>query len=404
MKLIHSLLLSHLLLTYVSGRKTSGGSGGSYSRPRPQPRPTTPSASRPSSPTGSRPSRDDFASGFKPTSTTVNNKNPNPAYKPTTPQNNAPTLSNGGGGYYYAQRSGFGGGSLFFAAASGYLLGSFLYGGYNTRPSCRQYSGYNNGCYGQSTTGHQCKAQIPMCPLPESIRSQWYTGSQVTLSLLSDNATCTILNEATATERSDSNVTTANLTLAECMQQVVRDGNCDLKAFTYDESTTKCGCCSSFPPLAWPDSTSAVYSYSTESPLEKYGSPTHCISGATLYWPRKIGVTVDTVDDISGTLSGGGNFIDDTYDCRCGDCNTCGAPDVSYMDWAGPFTVPQEIGEIDAANSNSQLTKPRYDPVDTCVCGEPNQNCNFIPLSGASWVSSAWAISSSIVLLIGALA
>lgn len=390
MKLINTLILSQLLLVYVSGKKTGGGGFGG-SRPRPVPRP----APRPAP----RPSKDDFASGFKPTSTTVSNKNPNPAYKPVNQNNYAPTLPNGGGGYAYAAaRPGYGGGSLFFAGATGFLLGSFIYGGYNSRPSCRQYSssGYDNGCYGRSTTGHQCKAQIPLCPIPDSIRNEWYTGSTVGLNLLANNVTCPVLvdfGETTAVERSDSNVTVANLTLAECMEKVVLDGTCSSKRFTYDEMNNKCGCCTTGTSLVDWDYTSAVYSFETDSPLQQFGAPTHCISGATLYWPRKTSDTA-AVTGAGGTVSGGGNFIDQSYDCRCGSCNTCGAPEVSYMDWAGPFTVPPAVGDLDAVNS-----KPIYDPVDTCVCTEPSQNCNFVP-SAASWVSaSVWAVSSSILLL-----
>mmetsp|Transcript_1369 Transcript_1369/g.1820 ORF Transcript_1369/g.1820 Transcript_1369/m.1820 type:complete len:409 (+) Transcript_1369:99-1325(+) len=408
MKLLNALILSHLLFESVTGRKTTGGGGSYGSRPRPSyPRPTTP-ASRPTTPS-TRP-RDDFASGFKPSSTQVSSKNPNPAYKPTNTVNNAPTLQNGGGGYYYDRGpGGYGVGSLFFAGASGFLLGSFLYGGYRTSPSCRtySYSGYGNGCYGQSTTAHQCKSQIPMCPIPDSIRSQWYTGDKVGLGLRFENQTCTISGfdfgqEATAVARSDingtGNETASVLKLSECMAKVVEDGTCWNKRFTYDELTGRCGCCG--PQISDWDKTSAIYEFFTESPLERYGAPTHCISNSTLFWPRKVSDS-DSVSGLTGAVSGGGNFVDDFHDCVCGSCKTCGAADVRFMDWTGPFAVPEALGYIDAAND-----KPSFDPVDSCICDEPNPDCSFTPSfnSPASWMSSAVAISSSLLLSLVVLA
>merc|ERR1719343_2003470 len=102
--------------------------------------------------------------------------------------------------------------------------------------------------------------------------------------------------------------------------------------FLYDEDSSACGCCSTVQVTTLADSTfaSAVYSYSANDDLTE--APAYCISGSTLYYP-----------DASGGP-------DVAHPCECGKCTTCGAGEPRYMDWSGPFVVP--------------------DPVDTCLCDD----------------------------------
>mmetsp|Transcript_14660 Transcript_14660/g.21679 ORF Transcript_14660/g.21679 Transcript_14660/m.21679 type:complete len:407 (-) Transcript_14660:460-1680(-) len=360
-------VLIHGAKSSGSGSRPSGGSGSSGSKPiYSRPSGSSPSGSKPSSP-----SRPTF-------STVMSPRNPIPSMKPKT-KTGAPTIKSGGGGYSTKALviAGLAGAAVTVAA------GTFFYGGRFSSPSCRgDYRYSSNFCNrGTSSTGHECPSQIPLCPIPEWIRQEWYVGELTTLSVLADGSTCAINPDLSVTvDTSNGNGTAIpNLTLADCMQKVVSDGKCTTGRFTFDETNGKCGCCGVGSSLTEWDFTSGVYTFSTSSPLEKFGPPTHCISGAILNWPKKR-TTTSTNDLISGsTLSGGANFIDQEYMCSCGTCNTCGSPRVSYLDWAGPFAVSDALGR-----SDEQQNTLAYDPVDTCICDANNVNCNTNPTSSAA--------------------
>jgi len=329
----------------------------------------------------------------------VGNKNPDPTYKPVT-ASGTPTLSSGGGGYYTGGRGPTfsGTGSLIAAGAGGFLLGSFLYGGSHRSPSCGGgYGyGYNNGCnYGSSSQKHQCTAQIPLCSILETIRAQWYVGSKTNLELQKDKSTCSITIDFLPPPLVDGNATAAaaNMTLADCMNRVVLDGSCSAKRFVYDNVNNVCGCCAAGSAFSATDFfSSAIYGYDTSSGFQAFGAPTHCISGSTMFWPKKSNSTVAVTD---ATLSGGGSFTDERYSCSCGICNECGSPDVKYLDWGGPFTVADAVGELDAVES-----KNKYDPVDTCKCGESSASCPAVNgSSGTTAQPSSFFMTCGLMLI-----
>ena len=106
-----------------------------------------------------------------------------------------------------------------------------------------------------------------------------------------------------------------------------------------------------------------------------------------MYYP-----TQSTTNDDENTAS----LTDQTYTCQCGDCTQCGNPQVSYMDWSGPFVVPTEIGETAVSPVSD---KPLYDPVETCTCNAEGAQC---PQSGGNVrrVATATATAASLFLVL----
>jgi len=437
-----------------SSLSSGGGGGNSYSQPGPSP--TTSSAYTPSSsssttnksptvpssssttnnqaPSASSSSSSSGDGQYGPTyasSNTVSSNNPNPAYKPQTPAG-APTMAGGGGGYSSQPRSSSSssGGSLLGAAAGGYLLGSFLYGGMYSSPSCRGGYDYNGNCqYGTSSANHQCPQQIPLCPIPPTIRDSWYIGATINIEVLADQSTCsssapnfgpdttpatttttttttvlptstpvvavndtngttTALSAAEIVPNNNNNNNTNNntFTLADCTDAIVTSTTCSSsKRFTYDEVSGKCKCCDVGADLIPWDYTSAVYVYSSSNPLELYGAPQYCISGSTMYYPQKMSSTTTTTTTTTtsnataaAVVSGGNDdelYTEAQYSCTCGDCTECGDPTVSYVDWNGPFVVPKELGTSLTAGVSTVSDKPLYDPVDTCTCNIDGPQC-----------------------------
>jgi len=410
---LNGIILSFAVLpvAFIAGRR-SGGSSSGGSQPRPSPTSNNTPNRTPSS-SNNGPSSN-FASGFRPTSSQVGRTNPSPDFKPVNPSG-APTSASGGGGYYSSQsgsssRAGLGGtGSLIAAGAGGFLIGSFLYGGMFRSPSCGGgYSyGSSNGCnYGTSTQGHQCTAQIPMCPIPETVRTEWYKEARTELKIQAQTSTCSISKDFSAelsgTETiTENNVTTTvsakNITLVDCMNAVVLDGTCTVARFIYDNVNNICGCCTQGEPFKGDDFSSAIYGYSTSNDIATYGAPTHCISGSTMFWPK---ISTDVALASSDpTLPGGGGFTDVSYKCQCGICASCGAPAVEYMDWAGPFTVSTVLGEKDSAEST-----PKYDPVDTCKCNDNSANCPSVNSAAVSSARSCFLAAASALLMTAATA
>ena len=54
-----------------------------------------------------------------------------------------------------------------------------------------------------------------------------------------------------------------------------------------------------------------------------------------------------------------------------------------FLDWAGPFSVPDGVAQLAATNSNTA-----YDPVDTCICNESSLECPAVngPMSAKNCV------------------
>lgn len=281
-------------------------------------------------------------------------------------------MRSGGGGYGSTAKN------VLLGAAAGSALtiaaGYFLYGGRHSSPYCRGNDedrfASGNCPRGTSSQNHLCKTQIPLCPIPELVRRQWNLGPDALpkVDVLFDHSICSLVPLPTA---SPSLVNSANITsqekppkpskeakliegdsrLDECVQRIVEAGGCGSYSagsmFQFDEDSGTCGCCSS-PQITTLDENafqSAVYSLRE---ADDYGgvAPGFCISGSTLFYPTEGG--------------------DSAHACECGRCGECGAGEPRYMDWSGPFVVP---------NGNEMfldqaMSQPLYDPVDTCICDD----------------------------------
>ena len=302
--------------------------------------------------------------------------------------------------------------------------------------------------YGTSTSNHPCPSQIPICEIPQSIQDQWYLGSTPQVEVIADKATCsssapnltpsiatttetpeatttatgstavpTPADVVTVTVDGNENVTTATtaragnltstdddddeedgddivppnnntFTLADCMEAVIQSGTCDdSKRFTYDEISGKCQCCNTGADVIPWEYSSAIYVYSSSNPLTV--PPQYCVSGSTMYYP-----TQSTTNDDEDAAS----LTDQTYTCQCGDCTQCGNPQVSYMDWSGPFVVPTEIGETALSPVSD---KPLYDPVGTCTCNAEGAQCPEQQSGGSvRRVATATATAASLFLVL----
>mmetsp|Transcript_13889 Transcript_13889/g.22605 ORF Transcript_13889/g.22605 Transcript_13889/m.22605 type:complete len:169 (+) Transcript_13889:678-1184(+) len=119
--------------------------------------------------------------------------------------------------------------------------------------------------------------------------------------------------------------------------------------FVFDEDSSACGCCSSLQvtTVESENFASAVYTYRQPAISS---APDHCISGSTMFYP-----------DVAGGA-------DVAHACECGSCETCGAGNTRYMDWSGPFVIPDSVGTVSFADGSK--TQPLYDPVETCLCND----------------------------------
>jgi len=169
-----------------------------------------------------------------------------------------------------------------------------------------------------------------------------------------------LTDAAAATDATASNATTAsNTTIAgvtgqsgldTCLRRIVAAGGCDAQItghFLYAEDSGDCGCCTGTQVTTLPDADFAAAIYSYRAADDLVVPPTHCISGSTMYYPAV----------------GGGP--DEKHACACGTCSTCGGGRARYLDWSGPFVVPDAVGESTVVG-----TEPAYDPVDTCLCND----------------------------------
>ena len=393
------LLSSWTLLPVVSAARRPSGGGSrpspSYSSPSKPSYPTPSSTNSRPSPTlnnnnnrPSVPARPVIRTPGGPISpTTKNNYNPNPSYKPLSPSG-APTLRSGGGGFRSAAKT------VAIAAAAGAVLyiaaGYFFYGGRHSGPYCRgtDEDRFASGrCpRGTSSTAHGCKSNIPLCAIPELVRGRWNLGGDAppVVEVVFDNSVCSVAKalpvagddgavgdaaNATANNADGaSNSTMATPTnnnatavkgiegqsgLDSCLRSIVASGGCDSYSagnlFLYDDSAGTCGCCSSVQVTTLDSFAAAVYTYRAANDLGGV-APKHCISGSTMFYP-----------DVSGGP-------DVAHACECGACSVCGNGEARYLDWSGPFVVPDAVGASSFADAAK--TRPMYDPVDTCVCDD----------------------------------
>jgi len=393
----HSLLILSLAITFTgaAARKGGGGSpsGGGYSKPSG----SAPSPSSPSSPAYS-PSRP----------TTVYSGNTNPSFKPVSPTG-APTLKSGGGGYSTTAKVVAAGTT---GAAIGISAGTFLYGGRHSSPSCRGTYRYSSSYCprGRSTTKHTCNEQIPLCPIPETVRERWYVGSYPYVEVVSDASTCTLkADQGFLAVDSGSNSSSEQLALDDCLEQVILEGSCETSRFTFDEESGKCGCCAAgadSTPLPANNDTrrfaSAVYSFSFSSPFEEHGPPTHCVSGATLNWPEKSESSDGGGGGDGNATANSAGYVDRTVDCECGMCTSCGSPRTSYFDWSGAYPVPPALlaDEFEVVISSDASAELTYDPVDTCICNTDGESCYF---SGATATTLPGSSAVLVVIVASAL-
>mmetsp|Transcript_2573 Transcript_2573/g.2851 ORF Transcript_2573/g.2851 Transcript_2573/m.2851 type:complete len:295 (+) Transcript_2573:79-963(+) len=179
----------------------------------------------------------------------------------------------------------------------------------------------------------------------------------------------------------NNNTNNTTFTLADCTDAIVTSTTCSsFKRFTYDEVSGKCTCCDVGAELIPWDYSSAIYVYSSSNPLKVYGAPQYCISGSTLYYPQQRSSSTTTTSTATAAAAVSGGDDDDLcteaqYSCTCGDCTECGDPTVSYVDWNGPFVVPEELGTSLTAGVSTVSDKPLYDPVDTCTCNMGGPQC-----------------------------
>uniref|UniRef100_A0A7R9ZGR4 Expansin-like EG45 domain-containing protein n=1 Tax=Pseudictyota dubia TaxID=2749911 RepID=A0A7R9ZGR4_9STRA len=388
------------------GGSSGGGSGGG--------RQPSGGGYKPSSPTGSRPSSPSSPSSSYPRpaptptirspsgpipSTTKSYYNPRPSYKPLSPTG-APTTRSGGGGFSGASKK-----VLLGAAAAGAAAGTavtvaagyFLYGGRRSSPYCRGTDAdrfLSGRCpRGTSTTNHECSAQVPLCAIPESIRAEWDLGPTAppAVDVLFDGSVCSVvpLAASNGVETNATNASSAEVPavversaavdgvvgqsgLGNCVDLIAASGGCGSygtgNMFAYDDDVGTCGCCASTQVTQLGSGTnfsSAVYRIYDVN-FDNLGgdagqgraAPTHCISGSTMFYPRRVSELTDgTLDDV-----GGGEA---TYACECGPCDECGTAGPRYVDWSGPFVVSDNLGEEESSSEQS----PRFDPVDACLCG-----------------------------------
>jgi len=188
--------------------------------------------------------------------------------------------------------------------------------------------------------------------------------------------------------------------LDACFRRIIAAGGCSAHTptnmFVYDEDSGSCGCCSSLQvtTVEAENFASAVYTYRQPTISS---APDHCISGSTMFYPDAAG------------------GADVAHACECGSCTTCGAGNARYMDWSGPFVIPDSVGAVSFADGAK--TQPLYDPVDSCLCDDssPSQ-CELEPdqlavqsssaasaLVGVGGVfsSNAVVLSSALVMFIG---
>lgn len=437
-------LSEHTFLVPVAAKsRPSGGSRPSGSRPSgfssPNNRPTTPSFSspnsRPTTPSFSSPNGRPSAStptfnrptlGSRPSvktpsgpisSTTRSPYNPSPQYKPLNTAG-APTVRSGGGGYRSTAKrvvAGVVAGAVAYAAVS-VAAGYFLYGGRHSSPYCRgsdQDRFLTGRCpRGTSSQNHGCTSDIPLCPIPAVVKSRWALGSTAPpqVDVLFDKSVCSVIDlpavegaagnatatatatvatEAPASEAPPTSATEAETDstdsdstrrlavegesgLDACFRRILAAGGCSdhnpASMFQYDDASGACGCCSGVQvtTLAADDFASAVYAYRTSAIKS---APDHCISGSTLFYPD----------------ANGGPDVQ--HACECGACARCGGGAPRYMDWSGPFVVPDDVGDVSFADQAK--TVPLYDPVDTCICddftaSQCELNANSLPSSAAS--------------------
>lgn len=419
------------------GFRPSGSrpSGSSYSAPRPSPpsyyspsasRPSypPPSASRPSTPTLSRPAPKPYKSPTGPVPYNSRSPyNPNPSYKSFSPAG-APTIRSGGGGFSskaksvavtVAKAAALG---LAVGAVINIARGAFLYGGRHSSPYCRgdDLDRYASGrCpVGRSTTSHRCAGQIPMCPVPQSVRDDWAVGPDAPpkVEVSFDGSVCSVVpappaapatsggNGTAATSSpaptatapgGNDTATTAAVEgvdgasgLDSCVSRILSSGGCDAHGagglFQYDDSAGTCGCCSTPQVVPLGNFSSAVYSFRTEGVVagDASGPPELCVSGATVHYP---------------SVSLGS---DATFRCDCGACSDCGRSGPRYLDWSGPFAVSDARGEAAIAGT---AAAPLYDPVDACVCGETEGTaCEEVQGSVYGGYSSAASVGGGAAL------
>jgi len=404
------------ILLFVQGKKSGGGGGGggssSFGGGGSAPRPSSPSYN--SAPRPSSPSYNSNPSNYRPSNPTTayrpsvptptprppvktptgsipyNSRspyNPNPSYKPLS-NSGAPTLRSGGGGFgskaksvvvTVAKAAAFG---LAVGAVINIVRGAFLYGGRYSSPYCRgdDVDRYASGrCpVGYSTASHKCAGQVPLCGIPESVRSDWNVGPEAPprVEVSFDGSVCSFVpatappaaaNNDNTTNTNDSTTSTVEGVdgtsgLSDCVSRILSSGGCDAynagSLFQYDESNGGCGCCSTPQVVPLGNFSAAVYSFRTTSAAASSSGttteaasavPQHCISGATIHYPS-IAASADA-----------------TFRCDCGSCTDCGNGASRYLDWSGPFAVSDAEGE--AALVGNTGGAPLYDPVETCVCG-----------------------------------
>lgn len=256
--------------------------------------------------------------------------------------------------------------------------GAFTYGGRYSSPYCRgdDVDRYASGrCpRGTSTTKHACASQMPMCSIPDTVRTDWALGADAPpkVEVSFDGSVCSMVPEVAATVEvaGDGNDTVAVLEddtvavlegvdgqsgLDECVNRILSSGGCDSygagSLFQYDETNGDCGCCSSPQVVPLGNFSAAIYTLKkeTSSTGGTEEAPVHCVSGATVHYPSlKAG---------KGT----------TFRCECGTCTDCGTSGSRYVDWSGPFVVPDAKGDAAIVATTSA---PLYDPVETCICGD----------------------------------
>lgn len=281
--------------------------------------------------------------------------------------------------------------------------GYFLYGGRHSSPYCRgnDMDRFMSGrCpRGQSSQSHQCKTQIPLCPIPELVRGKWNLGSNALpkVDALFDRSVCSVAAlpstsapSSNSTSAPSSNTTLVSMTgvegkseLDSCLRRIVAAGGCSSygtgNMFQYDDNSGTCGCCSSaqVTTLADDNFQSAIYAHREANDLGGV-APKHCISGSIMYYP-----------DIAGGA-------DVAHACECGACTNCGAGGPRYMDWSGPYVVPDTVGNISFVDAAK--TQPLYDPVDTCLCDDMNlSECELETFSAAT--AAGGSFSSNIVVV-----
>jgi len=412
--------------SYGSGSRPSGGSSASrpsppspsYSSPNTNNRPSNTSSGNNNQPSAvynpmRNPTRPSFSSPTGPVPATSRNAyNPSPAYKPLNPTG-APATRSGGGGYGTLAKQ------VFVAAAVGsatviavnLAAGYFLYGGRHSGPYCRGNDqdrfGSGNCPRGTSSQNHQCNTNIPLCAIPALVRSKWNLGQDAPpkVDVKFDKSFCSmaalpaVVTASNTTAAANVTAATTNATadgvegqsgLDTCVRRIVAAGGCDAQnpagQFLYDEDTQACGCCSSVQVTTLADESfaSAIYTYRAADDLTV--APLHCISGSTMYYPDAAGGP------------------DVAHACECGTCTTCGAGGARYLDWSGPFVVPDAVGDVTFADAAK--TKPEYDPVDTCICADSSAGtCESdfaVTASGAGARSpnSLIVVSSAVLLLL----